>query len=49
LSHATATPPERPHADGFFELAYLLAQRRLRSAQSRRRAGEAELLGDATK
>ena len=37
---------EQGHADGFFELAYLLAQRRLRGAESRSRAREAELLGD---
>ena len=37
---------EQFHADRFFELAYLLAQRRLSGAKSCRRTRKAELFGD---
>jgi hypothetical protein len=37
---------EQFHVDGFFELTYLLAKRRLSGAQFRRRTCEAELFGD---
>ena len=37
---------EQFHADRFFELTYLLAQRRLSGAQACRRTREAELFGD---
>src|SRR5688500_2354057 len=39
-------PIEQLHADRSFELAYLLAQRRLSGAKPCRRTREAELFGD---